>query len=473
VTDARREADHRLRAAVDAVTSARSVKRRTEAVAALRREAEGELARIRHESRHWALRVTTEFVARLATVARSAAGRLVLSVSAKTLDRPGLSQALDMLRKGAAGGTAPDVTKKDASGRVMLFASGYWESSLTDEGRPDAGDFVIYESGKCHFGQYGGAKKQGLWRTWNDESRCQPDEARKAGIKNGEPKFRPHVAEYDELDEFEVFADDTAAPWPTVATALLEKLKPRKSFGWKNDPEFHYSTHTHEANDKDTREFLRAFESAKRRHPEAAGTTELKALSEKASILLALGRLAKKEMEKATPTSTDTGQPLTRQEVAELKSLCEKDGQAQACRQYAQDHTTGALARLDWYERACKLGDGDGCFDAYDQIDRLPPNAKLKERRRDILSAGCKANNAGSNRTSGMCRALEGMNGVRAASDGCDPLTGRHVVSNGPNFSVACEKADGPACVARKVGTGAVSEAQVRAAASSCCCDFH
>lgn len=71
MTDARREADHRLRAAVDAVTSARSVKRRTEAVAALRREADRELARIRHESRHWALRVTTEFLSHLAPVART------------------------------------------------------------------------------------------------------------------------------------------------------------------------------------------------------------------------------------------------------------------------------------------------------------------------------------------------------------------------------------------------------------------
>lgn len=85
MTDARGKADAELRAAVDAVTSARSVKRRAEAVAALRREADRELARIRHESRHWALRVTTEFVSRLATIARTgtdAALRDVLEVLA-------------------------------------------------------------------------------------------------------------------------------------------------------------------------------------------------------------------------------------------------------------------------------------------------------------------------------------------------------------------------------------------------------
>lgn len=60
MTNARETADKRLLAAVDAVTRARNPTRRMRAVAALRREADGELARLRHENRQWALRVARE-----------------------------------------------------------------------------------------------------------------------------------------------------------------------------------------------------------------------------------------------------------------------------------------------------------------------------------------------------------------------------------------------------------------------------
>jgi hypothetical protein len=70
--DAQSEANARLRAAVDAVTRERNPTRRSAAAAALRRAAENEMARIRHEARRWARDVVEAGMSRLREAAASA-----------------------------------------------------------------------------------------------------------------------------------------------------------------------------------------------------------------------------------------------------------------------------------------------------------------------------------------------------------------------------------------------------------------
>lgn len=383
------------------------------------------------------------------------------------------------VKRGDVGGTAYERTKKDAAGRVLLYATEYWDSSLDDEGRPETGLFIVFDSGKCQLGEYSAGKKNGAWRIWTDETQCQAADAKKQGVKNGDPKFAPlPPRNRSSFDDFEAYTDGAPAQWPDLARAV-DETKPRRPFGYKvgvDRPDGEDGSQP----DGETRAFLRAFQSVTQRHPESAGTPEYKALADKQTVLQALWRLTKKESEKATTGSTNTG--LNPQEVAELKSLCEKDGQSAACLQYGEHHVRGDLAQLDWFERACKLADHDACqkADVWTKARGLQVDAKLKARRREILLVGCKIEkDEGSTpieRIQGgsMCKALAYVDGGASTSaSGCSALTGRHVVSNGPNFSVACEKPDGPACVARKVGTGAVTEAQVRAAAPACCCDVH
>lgn len=78
--NAREKADARLRAAVDAVTGSRSPTKRVEAAVALRREAERELARIRHEARSWALRAMKDWYAELAKAVASGNSAAVSTV---------------------------------------------------------------------------------------------------------------------------------------------------------------------------------------------------------------------------------------------------------------------------------------------------------------------------------------------------------------------------------------------------------
>lgn len=342
-----------------------------------------------------------------------------------------------------------NITKYDASKKVVLYAAAeLWGSSLDSDGRPASGLFVVYESGKCHFGKYAAGKKQGVWRTWNDESQCQSGSDKKQ--KNGEERdrkgvilFDPAPANNSDLDEFEVFVDGAPAPWPELAKAVDDTC-PKQPYGYQNDYDLAYPE---DKDDPKPREFIRAFQSVGRQHPEVVESPEYKPLAEKSRVLLALGRLARKDLRH----TRHNGPALTPQEVDELKALCEKDGQAQACRQYAADHATGAATR-QWFDRACKLGDSKSCREASSAKNDQTPAAST---------------NAANVKPSADRTPARPTSKAGATCSGS-----RQHPFAGSNFSLSCDDAGGDRCFfARLGGSGSHTEAQMRAAASACCCD--
>lgn len=340
-----------------------------------------------------------------------------------------------------------NITKYDASKKVVLYAAAeLWGSSLDSEGRPAAGLFVVYESGKCRLGKYAAGKKQGVWRTWNDESQCQSGSDKKQ--KNGEERDRKGVILFDpapannwDLDEFEVFVDGAPAGWPELAKAVDETC-PKPPSGYQND-----FNNEDDKDDQKPREFMRAFQSAGRQHPEVVERPEYKALADKSRVLEALGRLARKDLRH----THHNGPALSPREVDELKALCEKDGQAQACRQCGSDHAAGAASR-EWFGRACKLGDNKSCREA----------SSVKNDQ--TLPASTNAANV---------KPSADRTPARPTSKAGSTCSGsRQHPFAGNNFSLSCDNAGGDRCfIARLGGSGSHTEAQMRAAASACCCD--